>query len=244
MGFGDKLKATFGTVNSGDSLRPAPYAGEDKMGAYPADVSVPALEGKRQLFTTRVFALAFTVSMLLNVVLAFTLSVLMPLKRVEPFLLTFSDKSQQIVRVEPISKDASGFQLLIESMANEFVKIREEVIFDEQEQQRRWTQYIRPRVPQRDFEAFLKEMADVYPKLRDAGLGQTVEIVRTQRVSQNTIEVYFDVTAVDRRGTVKSRDSWIARISFGFRQQAVSLSEQYLNPLGFTVLNYQRVKAR
>jgi type IV secretory pathway component VirB8 len=244
MGLGDKLKAAFGGVNTGESLRPAPYAGEDKIGAYPADVSVPALEGKRQLFTTRVFALAFTVSMLLNVVLVFTISVLTPLKRVEPFLLTFSDKNQQIVRIEPISKDASGFQLLIESMANEFVKIREEFVFDEQEQQRRWTQYIRPRVPQREFESFLKEMADFYPKIRDANLGQNVEIFRTQRISSNVIEVYFEITVIDKRGTVKGRKSWISRVTFGFRQQAVSLSEQYLNPLGFTVLTYQRMEAR
>ncbi|MCA3269001.1 MAG: type IV secretion system protein [Alphaproteobacteria bacterium] len=225
-------------------IRAAPNQGQDRIGAYPANVGVPVLEGKRQLFTTRVFALAFYISMLFNIVLVFAVTQLVPLKRVEPFLVTLQDKSEQVVRIEPINKDASGFQLLLEAMAGEFVKNYEEIVLDTDEQQRRWREYVRPRMEEDPYVNFMRERVVIYPQLQSAQTAQTVAITRVVRKSQNFVEVYFTTSIVDRRGKELDKKAWVGLVKFGFRKQNIGFEERYLNPLGFTVFDYSRQEFR
>ena len=60
------------------------------------DVFVANVGEKRYLWTARAFAIIMAISLCCNVVLVLAIMQVMPLYRVEPFLLTFQDKQEQI----------------------------------------------------------------------------------------------------------------------------------------------------
>jgi type IV secretion system protein VirB8 len=223
------------------SLPPAAQ-NTDTLGAYPTQVGVQPLEGRRHLWTTRVFAIAFYVSMLLNVVLGVALALLSPLKRVEPFLVSFDQQQNMVVRVQPFQKTASGFALFTEKMAGEFVQMREEVLTDEAEMRRRWNEYIRPRLNESDYQAFITRIGDTYPKLKERRISRRVKIDRILRRSDMHVEVYF--TANDYTGDAERvrTAQYLARLRVEYSPKEIKEDEQYFNPLGFTVVDYSTVQ--
>lgn len=110
----------------------------DRLGAYPAERDVPALEGRRYLWIARAFAIGMFLSLCLNVVLGVAIGTLSPLVRVEPMLLTFKDRSEQIVKIEPFERGTSGFELMTEALVRDYVLSRHEIVLDESEMRRRW----------------------------------------------------------------------------------------------------------
>lgn len=213
--------------------------GTDQLGAYPASVRVPALEGQRHLWTTRVFAISFFLSALLNIILVFTIFyVMLPLKRVEPFLVTFSQKEDQVVHIEPLTTRVNGIDVLIESMAREFVRVREEVLTDQTEMQRRWVTYLKYRMLPEQYNAFLTRVDAPFQELVEKGMSRQVEITGTRRVSANHIEVTFRTHDTDRAGRRFLTLNWVARLKVGFMPQQTDLEDKYNNPLGFMVFDY------
>jgi type IV secretory pathway component VirB8 len=211
----------------------------DQLGVYPTAVRVPALEGRRYLWTTRVFALGFYLSMIMNIILVFTIFyVMLPLKRVEPFLVTFSQKEDQVVRIQPLNVNSSGVDVLIEAMAREFVRVREEILTDQEEMRRRWVDYLKTRMLKEDYAAFLNRVDAPFQELVERGISRKVEIERVARSSQNHIEVSYKTLDQDRSGRTLLTTNWVARLKIGFVEQEVTDQEKYNNPLGFMVFDY------
>jgi len=222
-------------------LRPARRdVGEtDQLGAYPAAVRVPALEGRRYLWTTRVFAIGFYLSIILNIILVFTIfSVMLPLKRVEPFLVTFSQKDDQVVHIQPLNVRVNGIDVMIEAMSREFVRIREEILTDQQEMQRRWIDYLKTRMTEADYRAFVTRVDAPFQELVEKGISRKVEIDRVIRRSASHLEVYYKTLDQDRSGRTVLTSSWVARLKIGFEAQQTTDQEKYNNPLGFMVFDY------
>lgn len=211
----------------------------DQLGVYPTAVRVPALEGRRYLWTTRVFAIGFYLSVILNIILVFTIfNVMLPLKRVEPFLVTFSQKDDQVVHIQPLNVRVNGIDVLIEAMAREFVRVREEILTDQEEMQRRWIDYLKTRMTEDDYRAFLSRVDASFQELVEKGISRKVEIDRVIRRSANHLEVYYKTLDQDRSGRTLLTSSWVARLRIGFQNQQVSDAEKYNNPLGFMVYDY------
>ena len=103
----------------------------DRLGAYPSERDVPALEGRRYLWIARAFAIGMFLSLCLNVVLGIAINALSPLIRVEPMLVTFKDHSEQLVKIEPFERGTSGFELMTESLVRDYVLSRHEIVLDE-----------------------------------------------------------------------------------------------------------------
>jgi type IV secretory pathway component VirB8 len=221
-------------------MRPAGSGEKDVLGAYPTSVRVPVLEGRRYLWTTRVFAIALFMSLAFNLMLVFTIFSMAPLKRVEPFLVTFNPATEQVVRIEPMQKTVAGFGLFLEQQAQEYVRMREEILLDTNEQQYRWLQYVRPRTAARDFEAYIEARRGVYKALVDKKIVRRVEIERVnRRPGGNFIDVYFSMNDFQQpNGNLLQSQKWIAQLTIDFLPQQVQANEQYLNPLGFTVVQY------
>jgi type IV secretory pathway component VirB8 len=241
--FGQKLKGYFKPIAPQEGIDPLLKSAsnsdhKDTLGAYPKEVRIPVLEGRRYLWTTRVFAVAFYMSMLLNIVLVLTVYTLVPLKKIEPMLVTFNDKNEQIVQIEPFVTGKAGIQLFTEKMAGEYVKIREEIILDQNEQQRRWVEYLKYRMPEQAYNAFLTTINQPYQELKQKGISRSVDIKSTVSRSQTFVEVEYVTTDTDRLGNVLLQGKWKARLQVNYVPRNVVLAEQYFNPLGFTVLDY------
>ncbi|MGD9650146.1 MAG: type IV secretion system protein [Dongiaceae bacterium] len=219
---------------------PAPASPPDRMGPYPAQVHVPALESRRYLWTARAYAYALYLSLLLNVALVALLFVLTPLKRVEPMLVTFKPQSEQIVKIEPFEKGMRGFDLMTEKLVGEYVKMREEILDDDREMGERWSTYLYNRTKPEDFEIFRRDAQPLFQQFRARRLVRYVDltVVNRNTATPNTYTVEYQTVDTDRTGREVQRLNWQASVSVDYVPRKVDYKEQYINPLGFQVQSY------
>ncbi len=215
----------------------------DKVGRYPAGVHVPVLESRRYLWTARAYAIALYLSLLVNVSLAAALFMLSPLKRVEPMLVTFSPKSEQVVKIEPFMRGTKGFDLMTEKLVGEYVKIREEILPDDKEMGERYSTYIFNRTSQEQFNIFQQTASKVYNEFRTRRINRYVDIIVVNRQGSGYI-VEFDTTDVDYTGREVQKLTWQATLTVDYVERQVTYSEQYINPLGFTITSYNARQKR
>jgi type IV secretory pathway component VirB8 len=219
-------------------LKPGGSAGNDALGAYPTQIRIPVLEGRRYLWTTRAFALGFYISMTLNIVLAFLIYTMLPLKKIEPFLVTFNDKNEQVVQVQPFIKNNAGFYLMTEKLAGEYVKMREEIIPDGNEMLRRWGEYVQFYTEKELFQEFVAQVKSPFEVIKAKGFSRRVDIDKIERRNDGYVEVYFKTIDANARGEEVERRQWIAQINYAYLTQNIRVDKQYINPLGFTATGY------
>jgi len=213
---------------------------KDRLGAYPVEKDVPALEGRRYLWIARAFAIGMFLSLCLNVVLGVAIGALAPLVRVEPMLLTLKDRSEQIVKIEPFERGTSGFELMTESLVRDYVLSRHEVVLDEAEMRRRWggRGIVAHRSSDEEYARFVAETAPRYEELRQMRLMRTVAIRRVSKIAEGYWQVEF--LTQDFAGGVKqvAEKQWVASLTIGYVPREVSWEDRYMNPLGFIVTDY------
>jgi len=167
----------------------------------------------RLAWTARLLAFGFTGSVALNLVLGGAVGTLVPLKTVEPMLIRIEQTSNRavpvdpasLVRVLPITKDAAGFDLLMESFVLRYLRLLLEV--DPVGHQDRLTEA--NRFSDTDFwKRFLKEK---YPEMKDAmkaGTNRSLAIESVSRISERS-GVYRYLVAFEqvdeREGNITER---------------------------------------
>jgi type IV secretion system protein VirB8 len=220
-------------------LDPGPSSG-DTLGVYPAERDVSALEGRRHLWTARAFAMGMFFSLLLNVVLGFAISSLAPLKSVEPMLVTFKERSDQIVKIEPFTRGTTGFELMTETMVRDYVLYREEIAVDEAEMRRRWggEGVIAHRSDPEEYQRFVAGMLGKYDDLRQKRISRTVNIRSVSKIADGYWQVEFSTTDFDALNKKISENNWVASMTVGYVSREVTWDDRYMNPLGFTVNAY------
>jgi type IV secretion system protein VirB8 len=231
------------------SRRPASdtlVTGGDRLGLYPAERDVPALEGRRYLWIARAFAIGMFLSLCLNVVLGMAIAALSPLVRVEPMLLTFKDRGEQIVRIEPFQRGSTGFELMTEMLVRDYVLSRHEVVLDEGEMRRRWggQGLVAHRSSPEEYARFVGETAPRFDAIRQGRLVRTAEIHRVSKIAEGYWQVAFstrDMVAGTERGNA---ENWVASLTVTYVPREVSWEDRYMNPLGFVVTDYAVVAER
>ena len=127
---------------STNALRPktAPQnAGDaDKTKIVVDEVSEENLRERRYLWTARAFAIVFVVSFITNIIMLMALFSLVPLVRVQPYELIFSDKNTQTVAVQPLQADKTVLNGISESMIRQYVTARHSITSDPDEMAYRW----------------------------------------------------------------------------------------------------------
>lgn len=212
----------------------------DRLGPYPAECDVPALEGRRYLWTARAFAIALFLSLCLNVVLGSAIAGLAPLVRVEPMLLTFRDKSQQLVKVEPFSKGTRGFELMTEMLVRDYVLSRHEIVLDEAEMRRRWggEGLVAHRSDPEEYRRFAAEMAPRYEEFHQRRLVRTVAVHRVSKIAEGYWQVEFSTTDSGPNNQALGETVWVASLTTSYVAREINWEDRYMNPLGFIVTAY------
>lgn len=212
----------------------------DRLGVYPAECDVPALEGRRYLWTARAFAIGMFLSLSVNVALGFALAGLSPLVRVEPMLLTFKEKNEQLVRVEPFSRGTKGFELMTEMLVRDYVLSRNEIVLDEDEMKRRWGGggLVAHRSDTDEYRRFVSEMAPKYEEIRQRRLLRTVIVHRVSKIAEGYWQVEFSTNDTDATGRKISDSLWVASMTTTYVPREISWEDRYMNPLGFIVTAY------
>ena len=229
--YGRKVEPTLGGGSPG---------GEDVLGPYPAARNVPALEGRRYLWTARAFAIGMFLSICLNVVLGFAIASLAPLVRVEPMLLTLRDKSEQIVRIEPFTKGAKGFDVMTEALVRDYVLSRHEIVLDEAEMRRRWggQGLVAFRSSTEEYLRFVRDTSPKYEELRPKRIVRSVHIHRTSKIAEGYWQAEFSTIDSDSSGVKLMETVWVASLTITYIPREVNWENRFMNPLGFTVTDY------
>ncbi len=176
------------------------------------------------------------------VLLAIALAMLVPLKTVEPYVLTVD---RQTGAVEAATAVKSGRmtqnEALMQAQLAGYVVARESFDATDLSQQYRRVQLLSAPSAAR---AYVAEMAANNPAspLNTLNRGDTVA-VRVRSVSligESAALVRFTTTRLAQGAGVGQTANYVSAISFGFNGRPLRPADRYDNPLGFQVTRYRR----
>lgn len=204
---------------------------------------LPTLETRRYMWTARAYGIALYLSLVVNIALVAVLLMLAPLQRVDPMLVTFNAKDEQVVQIQPFPRGTKGFNDMTERMVGEYVKIREEILPDDAEMVERYSNYLYNRTVQNQFAIFQEEASRRYSEFRAQRVNRYVDIIVVNRQGSGYI-VEYTTTDIDISGRERQKLTWQATLAVDYQPRQVTYSEQYVNPLGFIVTDYQTRQKR
>lgn len=206
------------------------------------ELSVDQLRERRYLWTARAFAIVSAVALCVNLVLLLAIVHLMPLKRVEPFLLTFQNKDEQVVKIRPLAKDMAAEDIISEAMIRQYVLLRNTMISDIDEMSFRWGTDgpLRWMSSVQVYNQFAKTVKDWLSRIKLEGLTREVRIESVVR-NQNIWLVYIVTRDMLPEAEEPAISRWRIRLSikyFAKDQKEVKYIDRLKNPLGFAVDGY------
>ena len=101
------------------------------------DIFVGNVGEKRYLWTARAFAIITAISLCCNIILFLAIAQVVPLYRIEPFLLTFQNKEEQVYNIQPVA-GMEDEKAITEVFVREYVLLRSSFDRDIPEMESRW----------------------------------------------------------------------------------------------------------
>ena len=214
-----------------------------------ADIIVENATEKRYLWTARAFAIVFGVSLCCNFILTYVIISLVPLYRIEPFLISFADKKEQIYKIEPI-KSIYNYKYLTEIFVREYVISRNAFVNDIYEMEQRWgtSGIVKEMSSAGVYDKFRREFADkALEYIRKYNLSREVKIVSATEVGVGKQsdgiwwQVEFRVEDMKPENEAPRVSVWVASVKIRYFSKTVKFGERLKNPLGFTVVDFKQV---
>jgi len=191
------------------------------------EVIVVNASEKRYLWTARAFAVIVAISFCCNLVLILAIAQIMPLYRVEPFLLTFENKEEQVYNIQPL-RNMESKKAITEVFVREYVLLRSAYTDDLQEMSS-------PAV----YQAFIEKTAKrVFQVIREKGLIRLVHILTINEISRGQWQVEYETRDMYPDSSAPQVEYWTASLMVRYRQKTVKYGERLSNPVGFTVTRY------
>ena len=170
-------------------------------------------------------------------VLVSMFSVMLPLKETEIALIRTDPADDRIYRVEPITRQTEGFDLLMESMARRYVQLV--LAIDPVTSTERYREA--SRMTDRALSERLRKERIETDEVRDAiasGLTREIRVESVDGITSFGRDYKFavDFTQVDTRGAeTVQRKKLRAYLSMTTRPAQVKEEDKYMNPLGVVV---------
>jgi type IV secretory pathway component VirB8 len=211
-----------------------------KMGLGQA-VEVETLAERRYLWTARAFAIVSAVSLCCNIVLLLAIFQVLPMVRIEPFLLTFYDKDEQIVRIKPMSKNMNSNTEVTETFIRQYVLLRQTFVSDIAEMKKRWSdggpmqEMSAPKVYKRFMDTTARKALAL---IKEKGLTRSIRILSANRLKGGLWQVQYETKDMEPDSDAPNVLYWTASLRVGYRRKRVEFKERLKNPLGFTVVEY------
>ncbi|MEY4849670.1 MAG: hypothetical protein RLZZ331_674 [Pseudomonadota bacterium] len=174
--------------------------------------------------------------------LAIALALLVPLKSVQPYVVTV-DRQSGTVEIATTLTDGKLTQneAVIQAQLASYVRARE--TFDETDLRLQYALVQRLSAPT-VARGYVTAMAAANPEspLRTLNRGDTiaVNVKSVSLVSPGAALVRFDTRHSSLNGGQTSVQSFVAAISFGFANAPLRVEDRFDNPLGFQVTRYRR----
>lgn len=227
--------------------QPRPIRQQRKM---PSDVVVENATEKRYLWTARAFAIVFAVSLCCNFILTYVIMSVIPLYRVEPYLFSFANKTEQIYNIEQVDK-IYEYKYLTEIFVREYVLLRNTYINDLDEMERRWGDQgsIREMSSNKVYATFQnKEKTPAMNMIRERNLTRTIKIASVNEVGgsggANWWQVEIRAEDMTPEYETPRVSTYVVNVQIMYRAKRVMFGERLKNPLGFTVVGYRTLERK
>lgn len=205
------------------------------------DVFVANVGEKRYLWTARAFAIITAISLCCNIVLILAIMQVLPLYRVEPFLLTFQNKEEQVYNIQPIKGRMEDQKAITEVFVRQYVLLRSSFDRDVQEMEARWM----PGGPVQEMSSsavyteFLEKTAKkALDLIRARSLQRNVRILTVNELGRGLWQVEYETQDMYPDFPAPEVNYWTASLRIAYNRKSVKYGERLKNPVGFTVVRY------
>ena len=205
------------------------------------DVFVANVGEKRYLWTARAFAIITAISLCCNIVLILAIMQVLPLYRVEPFLLTFQNKEEQVYNIQPIKGRMEDQKAITEVFVRQYVLLRSSFDRDVQEMEARWM----PGGPVQEMSSsavyteFLEKTAKkALDLIRARSLQRNVRILTVNELGRGLWQVEYETQDMYPDSPAPEVNYWTASLRIADNRKSVKYGERLKNPVGFTVVRY------
>lgn len=206
-----------------------------------ADLFVANVGEKRYLWTARAFAIITALSICCNIVLILAIFQVLPLYRVEPFLLTFQNRSEQVYNIQPIKGGLRNQKAITEVFVREYILLRSAFERNISEMEARWMPggAIQEMSAPNIYQDFLNNTAQkALGIIRTKGLTREVKILSVNELSQGIWQVEYETRDMYPDSERPEVNYWTASLNVGYRKKTVKYGDRLKNPIGFTVYQY------
>ncbi len=214
----------------------------DRLGPLLTQHENPTNQNRSNQIVVRVLLGGFGLSMASNIILGVTLSEVFPLHTVSPYLVTFSDKADQMVRIDPPTSRISSVLIVMQNEVRQYMSMRYTVTADMSETMDRWATHVRLFSSNRVYGDFQAEMAPIVDLMKSRAFTRQIRIVNTLRPEPNLFHVDFDIynhkTGQGLTDTSETIEHYTAELRMVMQPQIVPRSAIELNPFGFVVTSY------
>ena len=205
------------------------------------DVFVANVGEKRYLWTARAFAIITAISLCCNIVLILAIMQVLPLYRVEPFLLTFQNKEEQVYNIQPSKGRMEDQKAITEVFVRQYVLLRSSFDRDVQEMEARWM----PGGPVQEMSSsavyteFLEKTAKkALDLIRVRSLQRNVRILTVNELGRGLWQVEYETQDMYPDSPAPEVNYWTASLRIAYNRKSVKYGERLKNPVGFTVVRY------
>ncbi len=205
------------------------------------DVFVANVGEKRYLWTARAFAIITAISLCCNIVLFLAIGQVLPLYRVEPFLLTFQNKQEQVYNIQPIKGRMEDQKAITEVFVRQYVLLRSSFDRDISEMEARWM----PGGPVQEmsssavYNEFLEKTAKkALDLIRARSLQRNVRILTVNELGRGLWQVEYETQDMYPDSPAPEVNYWTASLRIMYSRKSVKYGERLKNPVGFTVVRY------
>jgi len=222
-----------------------PRSSQDRMVApsqrRSKDAFVANTNEKRYLWTARAFAIIVAISLCCNVVLLLTIVQVVPLFRVEPYLLSFQNKEEQVYNIIPYKDNLLENKSITETFVRSYVLQRSSIVNDITEMEVRWLPggAIQEMSSSAVYDEFINKTAKrAIEIIKQRGLERTVNILTVNELGQGLWQVEYETRDMYPSSTTPEINYWTASLRVAYRKKSVKFNDRLNNPVGFTVTRY------
>ncbi|MFR1032604.1 MAG: type IV secretion system protein [Alphaproteobacteria bacterium] len=193
------------------------------------------------MWTARAFAVITALSICCNIVLILAIFQVLPLYRVEPFLLTFQNRSEQVYNIQPIKEGLRNQKAITEVFVREYVLLRSTFDREIPEMEARWMPGgpIQEMSDPKVYQDFLTNTANkALAVIRARGLSREVKILSVNELTNGIWQVEYETRDMYPDSDRPEVNYWTASLNVGYRTKSVKYGDRLKNPVGFTVSRY------
>lgn len=203
------------------------------------------LRERRYLWTARAFAIVFVFSACSTFILLFSLFSLVPLVRVQPFYLTFQNKSEQIVSVQKLNASRESLNFITESLIRQYIIARHAIVLDVDLMLQRWGEQgpIRWMSTNGVFSEFVNTTSVAFKRVREEGLVRdinilSVSLLKTEPKEGDIWKAEIETSDMHPELSQPVVTPWIVQLRVGYMPKRGEWATRLKNPMGFVVKQY------